>query len=384
MMPTQAQRLQRRIAKRSARLLGRFVAPLTVFKATGVMPCTEAPTAPQLLRSHDEPPVFTHPPPSSLGTQRAWSTSHSNHIAKTRVVSVPQGIALSTGAVFEQRGRFLPLASHDHDFADQPRRQRRSFVLEPHRFFPGIHNFRRDVVTLTTSNQDFYFHWIFDVLPRLSLAEQAGYGNGPFYVQARLPFQRQTLCMLGVSECNLIDSRGTRAISASNLVVPCHRVAPGHAFPDWSIRFLRDRILPKVSAIRRSSQTRLYISRRDAGHRRVSNEIEILAFLSRFGFQPIQLEKLAFHDQVSLFRDAEIVIAPHGGGLANLVFAKPGTRVIELFPPGNIDLYYRLAMQLGLNYLFVKSGDGPDKPMGSEDYQIEVADLRTALCRADA
>ncbi len=82
---------------------------------------------------------------------------------------------------------------------------------------------------------------------------------------------------------------------------------------------------------------------------------------------------------MSLFRDAEIVIAPHGGGLANLVFCTPGAKVIELFPPANIDLYYRLATQLGLNYFFVKSGDAPGTFMGSEDYHIDVAELKTVL-----
>ena len=58
----------------------------------------------------------------------------------------------------------------------------------------------------------------------------------------------------------------------------------------------------------------------------------------------VALEDLEFRDQVALFRDAETVVAPHGGGLTNLVFCDPGTKVIELFPAANIDLYYRLAV----------------------------------------
>ena len=164
-------------------------------------------------------------------------------------------VLFSTGAVFDRYGRFLEPASHDCDVADNPLSRKRGFVPRPHRFFPRIHRFRHQVVALTTSTQGFYFHWIFDVLPRLRLAEQAGYGEGPFFIEARLPFQQQTLRVLGVTGPRLIDPRKTGAISASNLIVPCHRVMPGHVFPEWSIRFLRDRLLSGARQARRTSPT---------------------------------------------------------------------------------------------------------------------------------
>ena len=82
---------------------------------------------------------------------------------------------------------------------------------------------------------------------------------------------------------------------------------------------------------------------------------------------------------MTLFRDAEIIIAPHGGGLANLVFCAPGTKVIELFPSVNIDIFYRLAMQLQLDYRYVKSRDKHGSFMGPDDYHIDLAELTIAL-----
>ena len=294
------------------------------------------------------------------------------------VAVVPDGIALSSGAVFDRRGRYHGLASHDHDFADHPGRLPRRFLPQPHRFLPKIRRLPHDAVALTTSNQDFYFHWLFDVLPRLHLAERAGYGDGPFYVRAELPFQRQSLRMLGVMERCLVDRPGVGAIRAKSLIVPCHHVMPGRVFPEWAIGFLRDRILPQADPAGRSV-TRLYISRRKAGHRRLLNEPEVVDLLGEYGFTPIELEDLPFRDQVSLFRAARIVIAPHGGGLANLVFSPPGATVIELFPAANIDLYYRLSTQLRLDYRYVKSGDGSGDAMGSESYRIDPADLKVAV-----
>jgi len=374
-----AKRLRLRIARAVATVLRPFVAPVTAFRITGLMPYSAARTAPRLLRAYSDTPLFAEPPPPSPSGKLVWSTSRSRRVSKTHVACIQDGIVLPTGAVFDSRGRFVEMASHDYDFLDDPRRKRRGFVLKPHRFLPGVRRFPNEVVALTASNQAFYFHWIFDVLPRFWLAEQAGYVHGPFFVAAELPFQRETLQVLGVTEPRRIDPRESGAISASNLIAPCHSVAPGHAFPDWAVRFLRDRLLPEANEGRSSSAKRLYVSRASAGHRRVINEPEIVSFLSGHGFEAIRTEELAFHEQVSLFRNAEIVIAPHGGGLANLVFCTPGAKVIELFPAANIDLYYRLATRLRLDYLFVKSGDSPATFMGSGDYHVDLAELKTVL-----
>jgi prepilin-type processing-associated H-X9-DG protein len=158
---------------------------------------------------------------------------------------------------------------------------------------------------------------------------------------------------------------------------------PGRIYPEWTIELLRRRILGRTGRTGRGIR-RLYVSRAGAGHRRVTNEPEIVTLLEGHGFEPVLLEKLPFRDQVSLFRDAEIVVAPHGGGLANLVFCDSGTRVIELFPAANIDLYYRLSVALGLRYFFVKSREGPREAMGPADYRIEPGDLSAALTAAGA
>lgn len=346
------------------------------------MPYSTARTAPRILRARSDAPPFTEPPPVSPAGKPTWPASHSRRVPKAQVAWIRDGIALPTGAVFDSRGQFVEAASHDFDFLDDPERTKRGFALKPHRLLPGIRRFHGDAVALTASNQAFYFHWIFDVLPRFELAGQAGFGHGPFFVEAELPFQKETLEILGVTGARRIDPRETGAISAANLIVPCHSVAPGHVFPEWAIRFLRERFLPEASGGRRSSAKRLYVSRANAGHRRVVNEPEIVSHLAGHGFEAVRVEELAFCGQVSLFRDAEIIVAPHGGGLANLAFCTPGAKMIELFPPVSIDLYYRLASRLGIGYFFVRSDDPPGAFMGPADYHVDVAALDTVLAAA--
>jgi len=331
-----------------------------------------------LLSQLDEPPPFSEPAPRTASGTGTWSPSRIRAPIRARLLSIEDGMALPSGAVFDRSGRFQGPASHDHDFIDHPKRRQRGFVPEPHRFFPAVKTIRGDLVVLTTSNQDFYFHWLFDVLPRLQMAEQAGFGAGPFYVATALPFQRESLQILGVSGTDRIVPAGGGPVRARNLIVPCHHIVPGRIFPSWSIEFLRSRILAGLGGGAGTSR-RLYVSRQGAGHRRVSNESELVDLLSGHGFEPIRLETQDFADQVASFRDARIVVAPHGSGLANLVFCEPGTAVIELFPAANIDLYYRLSRPLRLDYSFVKSREESGESMGSADYRIDPRDLVAAL-----
>ena len=63
------------------------------------------------------------------------------------------------------------------------------------------------------------------------------------------------------------------------------------------------------------------------------------------------LEELDFDAQWRLMRSADTVIAPHGAGLTDMLFCKPGTRIVEiadpLYPNPN---FYAMAAGLGHAY----------------------------------
>ena len=39
---------------------------------------------------------------------------------------------------------------------------------------------------------------------------------------------------------------------------------------------------------------------------------------------------MSVKDQATAFAHAEMIVAPHGGALTNLIFCRPGTKVVEL------------------------------------------------------
>jgi capsular polysaccharide biosynthesis protein len=64
---------------------------------------------------------------------------------------------------------------------------------------------------------------------------------------------------------------------------------------------------------------------------------------------------MTFSEQVKLFAETEIVVAPHGAGLTNIMFCPEKTVVVELFgPPHYIRPdYFQLAHNLGLQYEYL-------------------------------
>ena len=86
---------------------------------------------------------------------------------------------------------------------------------------------------------------------------------------------------------------------------------------------------------------------------------EIDNFLIKQGFHIVAPEEYDMATQAQIFNQAEIIFAPGESGLSNLVFSKPGTVVVELFPPTQIDTgFWILSSQMDLKY-YCQVGSSP-------------------------
>lgn len=77
---------------------------------------------------------------------------------------------------------------------------------------------------------------------------------------------------------------------------------------------------------------KIYVSRKKANRRKLTNEAELEAYLLQQGFQTICFEDYSILEQIYLMQHAEILISMHGAGLANTLFLQPGSKLLELTP----------------------------------------------------
>ncbi len=101
------------------------------------------------------------------------------------------------------------------------------------------------------------------------------------------------------------------------------------------------RISDGVAAPDQEMPRRLYIDRRGTALRPLVNEDAVIARLSPAGFVAIRPEDFSPADQLRLFRGAEAIVAPHGAGLTNIGYCRPGTILLELFMDAYVNWCFR-------------------------------------------
>ena len=180
-----------------------------------------------------------------------------------------------------------------------------------------------------------YAHWVIDYLPRLAgLAEARSGATAPDLLMNDRPatFQTESLAALEIDTARPVGIAEDAAIACRPLFLhepPRHmrRIAP------WAPKWLRQSFEPLTSG---KGRERVYISRSDARIRRIVNEPELIDALRGLDFDIVVPGSLGFLDQVSRFTKAEIIIGLHGAGMANIAFAAPGTRVLEILPARDV------------------------------------------------
>ncbi|WP_072717378.1 tetratricopeptide repeat protein, partial [Planktothrix tepida] len=300
-------------------------------------------------------------------------------------------------AIFNSDNELIPELSQ---FYPTPLPGCKNYDWSQHQVFsldelPPLKVIQGRVAVLSGLSGNVYFHWMVDILPRIKILQENGIDlntiDGFLINSNQQRFQRETLEKIGIPADKIIESDQVSYLQASSLIVPSYPASVGWVVPN-TIKFLRSLFLTDVLDKKQSYPKRIYISRNQARYRRVLNEAEILEYLNQWGFVSIELETLTVQEQADLFSQAEVIIAPHGAGLTNLVFCQANTVVVELVSPHYIRPYYWLiSQQLGLKHYSIQG-----EALGCsflrqlmyptplvEDLQINVKSLETLLQVSD-
>ena len=224
---------------------------------------------------------------------------------------------------------------------------------------------------------------MFDVLPRLHLLKNCSLKFEDidlFFVDcSNADFHVEALVAAGVNHKKIYNDFSKFHVEAEYLIVPSLPGITGN-MPFWACEYLRDTFL-KIQG--NKTGRKIYISRERATHRKMINECDVIDLIEKAGFEIITPEKYTVNEQASIFSAAEIVIAPHGAGLTNLVFCNPGTRVLEMFPPDYINVcYWALSNQMSLEYFYAvgtQSETGSSGSVNKGDFYIDISVIENGL-----
>ncbi|WP_194165664.1 DUF563 domain-containing protein [Oceanobacillus sp. CFH 90083] len=198
-----------------------------------------------------------------------------------------------------------------------------------------------------------YWHWLHDTLGRYHLLQLSGFKIDKYVLPPlTLPFQRETVEILGIPEDKILELTPGKHLKAEYLILPSIPFNAGTCV-QWTVKFLRDTFLKEKRYTDLDCFERIYISREDAGWRKVANESKLMELLTKKGFKKMIPSALTVKEQIDIFSSAKVIISPNGAGLTNLMFCQSGTKVIQLFTSTS-DEFFKMGQYIGLDYRFLK------------------------------
>jgi len=233
---------------------------------------------------------------------------------------------------------------------------------------PKFKKFCDEPVFYFVYNTANYYHFIYDTLPylysffkerqlipHLKLLVSPPEGKSDLY-----PFVWECLELLGICRDDVVfldnETLYNAVIVSSSLTHNGLSNTPPHAgLFDIINRMKGDYQGPE----------KIYVSRRTWLHnnldnigtnyterRRCVNEDEVAELFKSYGYEEVFCENMSMKEKIGLFNSAKYVAGPIGGGMCNVIFSPPETKVISINSPLFFDINKRFEYSMSHTQLY--------------------------------
>lgn len=339
----------------------------------------------------EEPPIYGEPdgPRFKAGVPGyvpyAATLRDATIFAKSSVILTSDGVALNDTIADERFGGFLDLRHDKRVLA----RHGGQLVLD----LGGQPAIELDAgVMLSGWSTEHFGHWVPEYLCRLSYLEQhPRFADLPIIVDSGMPPQHLEYLRLltpnpiielppgAMARCRELVVASPSTFFPTHLTAD-HKVPPENqgGLPFGGFSYLQTRAQERLPPPA-SRERKLFLSRRKRAWRRLLNEEAIAETLAARGFEVLFPEDMTLEEQVRMYQEAAVVVAPGGSALINAIFGSTALKLVILSQRGlfNWGTYYGLMRDLGYEVTFVCSDAESDQKHA--DFSIPVARLLAAL-----
>lgn len=344
-----------------------------------------------LIDDVEECAVFLHDPffleyePYPLyipNSQTVWNLK--DHVAPAESIVVLRDFILRRAdfAIFSRaRGKIFLSSIGAHRAVDDPVGSRVYGT-----YYQGIYR-RLDTakIPVIIANDGFhnFWHWHAQTMQGVERIRELGLQNRCVYVTPELnQWQLQCLLALGLERGDILEI--SEDVVIDRALYPS--IVDPRAFLNLSPRYgelfktvQRNLAIPRKATYTKDRLKLLYVSRRDAPHRTMKHERELILILKKFGFEEIIPSKMTYSEQVEAFSSADVVVGIHGAGLTNIGFCPNTALVIEIFDHQYMNyVYYKLARLVSCRYECILTSAHEkieDKDFWAPDICVIVQDI---------
>jgi len=281
------------------------------------------------------------------------------------------GLVLKNGILNSKSGLNLR-TNYDHSFYFEYWKTalEQNLVCKFGKSIPSIH-LKEKTYLLIHSKWLNYSFWVTEYLQRLVRVEKdIGFDNLILLYPEEwdsIPYIQESLNAFQIEKYKIPSGHH---LFIENLIFPETRTHTSAFIPEF-IKLTKERLLIEgIKRIRNINKPKyIYISRGHDIRRKIINENELQTFLKEKGFCIIYFENLNFWEQIIYMNNAEIIIANHGAGLANILFMNSHKIVLEFLEKdfahyANPFPHWKLAAAVNVKYAYqlCRSNETEDIP----------------------
>lgn len=259
--------------------------------------------------------------------------------------------------------------------------------------FPVTNHVHGPAFVVGAHSQNNYYHFFNDVAPKLWMFAQSR--------ELGLLPENTILIVQAVHPCRFRDDflDEFESIIGSITRLPAgvtsfsHVIFPGFSDERYELDFkYRARPIEFYAWLKNFSarfitqeiktNEKIYIARTDTPKRSLVNELDVIELVNSLGFTVIHPSEMSLREQISVMRDAKLVVGPHGAGLFNFQWARFDATLVELKTEVHSDVGFRLLAQMrGSSYKYL---DGtpipvPGKRESDSNMLVDLDKLRALL-----
>jgi len=190
-----------------------------------------------------------------------------------------------------------------------------------------------------------YFHWMLDNLTRLRVRESLPEPTRILLPQGCHRFIAETIEMLGLQD--EVDFPAAKCLQPERFYF-CSATSMTGVWNPMGFDWLRQKFASFRASV--ASGKPVFFTRR--GSARVPPDLaRIEETFSQHGFDIVDCGMLSVKEQIQLSSQASAIAGLHGAALTNLLWALPGTPILEMFTAGYLNACYeQIAFQGCLDY----------------------------------
>lgn len=217
------------------------------------------------------------------------------------------------------------------------------------------------VVSLLKEHSTNYYHWVTEVIPKLvNMMEYIGSKDEKITILVEEGTPQQSLSLIELLLSELKNTEYHLCHVKKGQLVYCESLI--YCTPLWTSLdntrslpnpkkefFVSSDCLKKVKD-KLSKNTlsnnyilknkKIYLQRENTKLRKLSNVLDLERLLYKKGFDFVDPGSLDFFEQYNLFSQAEVIVGASGAAFTNLLFMKPGSTAISLYPSAQSTNYY--------------------------------------------